>query len=373
MDRIQQQKSKMNRQVSHIQNYEDRYEQSANCAVQFLVFIKTSCVPQIKDSPNPQQHLLLSLTEGCNMEDVSQLLRGIPEIQMSTGKRQIGIEECVKLMSTPVQHASVCVTGVNDVWHISRVTSNRVWVNSYHNLILTDTTGVTIHRVTGIPSLWYIGLHTVNSCGELIYIDSKCNINKLSTDNTTVTTLLEYTSPWIPRCVYCSPTTGQLMVAMYNRGTGKVILYSDQLHPVQTVQHDNTGHSLYRLPGYITENKNGDIIVSDYYHGVVVTERGGRHRFSYTGPPSGSRLNPRGICTDALSHILVCDVRTHTVQMIDKDGHFLSLLLTQQHGIYRPNSMNYDDKTHLLWVKSYNNTVCVYRYIQRRYSVTGKY
>jgi hypothetical protein len=217
----------------------------------------------------------------------------------------------------------------------------------------------------------------VNSGGELIYIDSKDNINKLSTDNTTVTTLLQYTSPWRPECVYCSPTTGQLMVGMYNydTSTGKVTVYSDQLQPVLTIQHDNTGHSLYGGPCYITENRNSDIIVSDYSRGVVVTERGGRHRFSYTGHPSGSGLYPLGICTDALSHILVCDDNTYTVQMIDKDGHFLSLLLTQQqHGIYRPEGLNYDDKTHLLWVGSwYNNRVRVYRYIQRRQSVTGKY
>jgi hypothetical protein len=60
--------------------------------------------------------------------------------------------------------------------------------------------------------------------------------------------------------------------------------------------------------------------------------------------------------------------------MIDKDGDFLSLLLTPQHGIYRPYSVDCDDKTHLLWVGSGdNNTVCVYKYIQRRYSLAGKY
>uniref|UniRef100_K1QSB8 Uncharacterized protein n=1 Tax=Magallana gigas TaxID=29159 RepID=K1QSB8_MAGGI len=57
-------------------------------------------------------------------------------------------------------------------------------------------------------------------------------------------------------------------------------------------------------PNYITENNNGDIAVSDY-DAVVVTEREGRHRFSYTGHPAESVLRPRGICTDALSHILV--------------------------------------------------------------------
>ncbi|XP_056007475.1 uncharacterized protein LOC125672635 [Ostrea edulis] len=354
IDRIQQQKRKMNRQLVHLQNYEDRYEQSANRAVQFLLFIKTSRVPQIKNSP-------------------SQLLSVITEIQMTTGKRQVGIDECVKLMSTPVLHTSVCVTGVSRVFHISRVMSDRVWVSDKHNLILTDTTGDTIHRVTDIA--WYRG-HTVNSSGELIYIDSDDNINKLSTDNKTLTRLIQSTSPWRPRCVYCSPSTGDLMVGMSNTDTktAKVTRYNSSGQHILTIEHDNTGHTLYSRPLYITENNNGDIIVSDYINSnrgaVVVTERGGRHRFSYTGPPSGSSLAPCGICTDALSHILVCDYNTHTVQMIDKDGHFLSLLLTQ-HGINRPCSLNYDDKTHLLWVGSDDtNTVSVYRYLQRRYSLT---
>ncbi|XP_056003830.1 uncharacterized protein LOC125672861 [Ostrea edulis] len=375
IDRIQQQKRKMNRHLTHIQNYEDRYEQSANRAVQFLLFIKTSRVPQIKDTPNLPQHLLLSLTEGFNMEDVSPLLRGIPEIQMTTGKRQVGIDECVKLMSTPVLHTSVCVTGVSRVRHISRVMSDRVWVSDVVNLILTDTTGDTIHRVTDIIPL-YGGGHTVNSSGELIYIDSEFNINKLSVNNHTVTTQIEYTSPWQPLCVYCSPSTGDLMVGMcnYKTNTGKVTRYNSSGQHILTIQHDNEHHTVYSEPYYITENNNGDIIVSDlikYNRGaVVVTERGGRHRFSYTGPPSGSSLYPLGICTDALSHILVCDGNTDTVQMIDKDGHFLSLLLTE-HGINIPHSLNYDDKTHLLWVGSeYPNTVSVYRYLQRRYSLT---
>ncbi|XP_056006941.1 uncharacterized protein LOC130050720 [Ostrea edulis] len=295
---------------------------------------------------------------------------------MTTGKRQVGIDECVKLMSTPVLHTSVCVTGVSDVLHISRVKSDRVWVSDDEdNFILTDTTGDTIHRVTDIITLYVGGgLHTVNSSGELIYIDSELDINKLSTDNHTITRLLQCTSPWYPRCVYCSLSTGDLMVGMWNTDTGKVTRYNSSGQHILTIQHDNTGHTMYSRPRYITENNNGDIIVSEWItinRGAVVgTERGGRHRFSYTGPPSGSSLDPRGICTDALSHILVCDVKTDTVQIIDKDGHFLSLLLTQ-HGINKPFSLNYDDKTHLLWVGSLTtNTVSVYRYLQRRYSLT---
>ena len=85
-------------------------------------------------------------------------------------------------------------------------------------------------------------------------------------------------------------------------------------------QHNNnTPHTLDSF--YITENKNGDVLVSDDDRGaVVVTSREGVHRFSYTRPPpSTPRLKPRGICTDVMSHILVSGCYTDTVQMLDRD------------------------------------------------------
>ncbi|XP_048747642.2 E3 ubiquitin-protein ligase TRIM71-like [Ostrea edulis] len=349
------QKRKMNRDVVHIENYEHSYEQSANRAVQFLLFIKTSRVPQIKNSP-------------------SRLLSVITEIQMTTQKRQIGINECVKRMPTPIKHMSICVKGISyGVYHISRVRADRVWVCDSTNLILTDTTGDTVHCVADSIS-GYRGIHTVKSSHELIYINSADTIKVLSVDNKTDTDVLNKTLEWTTRCVYYSPAIGDLIVGMCKSGayTGRVTRYTSTGQHILTIEHDNEGHMLYSYPDYITENKNGDIIVSDYdRRAVVVTERVGRHRFSYTGPPSGSSLRPCGICTDALSHILVCDLNTHTVQMIDKDGQFLFLLLTRQHGIYRPFSLDYDDKTNLLWVGSQGTTtVSVYRYIQRRYSLT---
>ncbi|XP_062589330.1 uncharacterized protein LOC134250981 [Saccostrea cucullata] len=144
---------------------------------------------------------------------------------------------------------------------------------------------------------------------------------------------------------------------------------------IQTIRFDNKGENLYGDPKYLTKNCNGDIIVSDYnLSAVVVVDAGGKHRFSYTGPPSGSGLQqglrPTGICTDALSHILVVDNLTDTVQMIDKDGHFLSLLLTKEGVIHALYSLAYDHETHLLYVgcgsSECTDIVSVYRYIQRQ-------
>nr|XP_034308983.1 uncharacterized protein LOC117683576 [Crassostrea gigas] len=156
--------------------------------------------------------------------------------------------------------------------------------------------------------------------------------------------------------------------------TGKVTRYNQGGQVTQTIIHDSTGRGLYNSPNFITENNNGDIVVSDnnsiFWSGaVVVTERGGRHRFSYIGHPSKSGLRPHGICTDALSHILVCDCKTKTVQRIDRDGQFLSYLLTES---IEMGGLSFDINTHRLWV-GYYSEVYVYRYIDRQDALTDKH
>nr|XP_034319750.1 uncharacterized protein LOC105342926 isoform X1 [Crassostrea gigas]XP_034319751.1 uncharacterized protein LOC105342926 isoform X1 [Crassostrea gigas]XP_034319752.1 uncharacterized protein LOC105342926 isoform X1 [Crassostrea gigas] len=372
--RCKKQKIKMIRHIVRLRRYEHRYVQPAFTfsALQFLSFTKTA-LPQIHLTLHTSQ---LSMTESLNKEDVMESLSAIQITER--GNRRVGNQCLLKLTSGAELHQSLTVTGVGDCDHISCVTSDRVWVGDYNNLMLTDTTGVPLHRVEDSCS-YLSGLHTVNSESELIYIDRNSNINKLSKDMKTTTTFIERTdSTWWPRCVYWSPSTGDLLVGMYNYDTktGKVTRYNQSGQLTQTIQHNKTERGLYSYPIYITENNNGDVVVSDYDHGsgaVVVTERGGRHRFSYTGHPSGSRLFPRGICTDALSHILVCDGTTNTVQMINKDGQFLSHLLTKSQEMGVPYSLSYDVNTHRLWVGSYNNKVCVYRYITRQDALTDEH
>ncbi|XP_061187027.1 uncharacterized protein LOC133195183 [Saccostrea echinata] len=366
MHRLQQQMRKMNRELACIENYEHRSEQLANKPVKSLLFMKKIHVP--KGTPNFTQHTLISLTEEIKMEDMIKLLSEVQIIETAR-KRQVKREDLLYLLSRPILNRSVTVTGIRHITHISCVTSDLVWVSDVNtcNIMLINTEGDTLHHLTDIHALNLWGVHTVNLTCDLIYIDWYGNINKLSKDNTTKCTLIKKTEIWEPRCIFCSPSNGDLLVVMYRDDPieiAKVSRYNDTGQLIQTVQNNNTKQRLYLRPKWVTENRNGDVVVSDDDR-VVVTECGGRHRFSYTGPPSGSGLAPLGICTDVMSHILVCDDNTNAVQLIDKDGHFLSLILTQQE-IDRPVSLSYDDKTHLLWVGSWlNNQVCVYRYIER--------
>jgi sugar lactone lactonase YvrE len=75
-----------------------------------------------------------------------------------------------------------------------------------------------------------------------------------------------------------------------------------------------------------------------------------------------SRFWPDGICTDVLDHILVCDDFSKAVHILDQDGQFLSLLITEQHGQYIPCSLCVDDKNNLYVGQRGTNVVkvCIY-------------
>ena len=94
----------------------------------------------------------------------------------------------------------------------------------------------------------------------------------------------------------------------------------------------------------------------------MVVNKSGQHRFSYTGQRSGFR--PYGICTDVLGHILVCDGISNTVDLLDQDGRFLSVILSPQQGIEYPRGVYVDDENNLYVGQSGTNTVTVYKYLQ---------
>nr|XP_022288247.1 uncharacterized protein LOC111100549 isoform X1 [Crassostrea virginica] len=371
-DRCIIQKTRMTRHMTKLLWYYHRFEQLSETMetrpIKFLRIMTRKHSPR-KDTMKTIITMLVNL-----MKEIRLVPSGIP--------RQAGVEDLLTLLSSPVVQKSLSVTGVEGCLHISCVTPDQVWVSDYNKLILTDTaTGKQLHSVED-PLQSVVEIHTVNCEGELIYIDKERNIIKLCKDMETTTTLIKDTDKtWKPLCVYCSPSSGDLLVGMCNDKypfTGKVMRYDNTGKYKQTIPHDdNTPHTLYRIPYYITENNNGDVLVSDHYRGaVVVTSGEGVHRFSYTGPPpSGSGLfTPRGICTDVMSHILVSDSNTYTVHMLDRDGQFLSYVLTRQTpGMdYTPWGLSYDVTTHAVWVGSRNNnTMSVCQYINRHLHLAG--
>ncbi|XP_062574081.1 uncharacterized protein LOC134235922 [Saccostrea cucullata] len=367
----------------------------------FIMCLKKTPIPRVRGIPDT---ILLSLNCIINRMDVIKLLG---EIQVTEAKnRQVRKKQLLGLMHKPVLQKSLSMIGTIVVRHISFFTRDIVWLSDqYGRIILTNTTGASLHTVPNTMS--YTGGHCVTNDGDLIYIDGYHNINKLYKDKITQYTIRKIREPWMAECVYYSPSSADLLVGMveYDKDNhiytdAKVMRFDYSGISCHNIEHNKKGQKLYKFPKYITENHNGDVIVSDLNHGVVVTSRTGRHRFSYTGPsswsriyPQGvcvdalshrfsytgpsswSRIYPQGVCVDALSHILVCDAKSKTIQMIDKNGNFLSLLFTEENEITVSGGLAYDIKNHLLYVGAtdHRSTVCVYRYIQRKDYITDDF
>ncbi|XP_062587759.1 uncharacterized protein LOC134249421 isoform X1 [Saccostrea cucullata] len=253
------------------------------------------------------------------------------------------------------------VPGVDHVYHVSLDQSDRLWISDYWgNLVQTDLQGNVIQKIK--TSGRDQGYHTVTQDRNLIFTDQdKKVINRITQDDN-ITEFIK-TGDWTPFSVHSSHINGDLLVGMRKDREGKVTRYNKTGKELQNIQSNNKGQGLYRYPHYITENINGDICTSDYNKDVVVVvNKSGQHRFSYTGQES--RFVPYGICTDVLGHILVCDVSTDTVHLLDQDGQFLSLLFTRQQGVKFSCSVCVDDENNL-YVGQYNtNTLTVYKYLQ---------
>ena len=370
----QNQTTAMNKHLSKIKVADTIYHKFAqlNLPVKFLRFMKKNRFPHKNMTPVRVQHCLFSTTK-MDVRDLPIFRNEITRTERI--KRNIRRKDLLRLMAVPELQKSSTFKTFTSCEHISCVTREKVWISERKKLFLIDiTTGSILHTINDIVDGWWWGLHTVNIDRDLLFISNDNNIIKLSSDRKTAKKILDVTDfPFQLRCLYCSPFTDDLVIG---------IRYLSSLNFGVVGRLKKNGEIdisppsppfIYKDPNYITENNNGDIVVSDYWRGVVVTDRRGKHRFSYTDTPFGSRLLPRGICTDALSHILVCDCYTKTVHILDKDGIFLLSIQTEKSlgPTGKPCSLSYDWNSHLLWVGSWSSTVSRYRHINRHLNLTA--
>ncbi|XP_052682950.1 tripartite motif-containing protein 2-like [Crassostrea angulata] len=276
-------------------------------------------------------------------------------------QRESDVKPTLSMSSSVTKVREYKVPGVDRVCHVSLGKSGRLWASGVDGkLVQTDLHGNQLQKIQ--TSSRSEGYHTVTQDGDLIYTDKDNKfINKITPDNT-ITEFIK-TGDWKPLSIHSSHINGDILVGTRIALKGKVTRYNKTGKEIQNVERNNKGQELYEGPRYITENINGDICTSDSLKcAVVVVNKSGRHRFSYTG--QGSMFYPLGVCTDLLGHILVCDYHSHTVHLLDQHGQFLSLLLTQQQGLNCPCSVCVDDENNLIVGQRNTNTVTVYKYLQ---------
>uniref|UniRef100_K1PQS6 Tripartite motif-containing protein 2 n=1 Tax=Magallana gigas TaxID=29159 RepID=K1PQS6_MAGGI len=135
---------------------------------------------------------------------------------------------------------------------------------------------------------------------------------------------------WEPCNLYVT-FTGDLLVTMYSddKTQSKVVRYAGSTEK-QRIQFDSEGQPLFSgSPNIkkITENRNYDICVADFWAGaVVVVNQDGVLRWRYTGHYSSitnKSLRPIGITTDSQSRVLIADCNNRCIHILTQNGQFI--------------------------------------------------
>nr|XP_022342733.1 uncharacterized protein LOC111136280 [Crassostrea virginica] len=215
-----------------------------------------------------------------------------------------------------VYHVSVDQSGAhlwisNERGHIQKVNTR---IPAEENLLQIKTSGE------------MEGYHAATEDGGLIYAD-KANrvIYRMQPGGTR--NEFAGTEDWEPLSLHLSRINGDLLVGMIRQGEAKVTRYNMTGAFIKNIQRDIKGRVLYEQPNYITENINGDICTSDKSKVVLVDSSGKK---SYFYPDNDSKFRPFGICTDKTGHILVSDLVSQSVHVLNQDGSYLSSILSPQ-------------------------------------------
>lgn len=249
-------------------------------------------------------------------------------------------------------HTARINVSVKEVKHIACLTSEIMWISDGNTIMEIDINGRILKKLE--VQCTSFGSHTLTENGDLLFLKEN-EVFMLTVDGQIHNLSIQASQHF---CIHSSKINGDILVGNNN----KVTRYSNLGKKINQIEMNDEGFPLYHEPMFITENKNGDIIVSDKVKkAVVAVDKSGRYLFQYKGHRFHSKFHPGGICTDVFGHILACDVVfDRIIHLLDQTGHFLIYLMTK---LDRPQALCMDTK-HNLYIGCTNKaTINVYTYL----------
>lgn len=275
------------------------------------------------------------------------------------------------LLSSAVLTLTIA-TPVSDILHMSYVESGKLLVadESEEELFQVDTDGTIIETVN------FPGPYCVTEDGALLYMSDDEDEDedeyghvyyiKKKTSLRTVT-LLKIENSGNVVGIHSSRINGHILVLLHYLKKRLMqesnIFYEIERYDVngvkiQDIKIDETGQFWFWGWSRFTENRNGDIIISDSrWEAVLGMDGSGRRRFKYSHTEDGI---PMDICTDKYGHVLVAF--KSSIHLLDEDGKFQKILLRNMSS-YDFESVCLDDKQNL-YVGCEHGIVKVYKYLK---------
>lgn len=253
-------------------------------------------------------------------------------------------------------------TGYRSLYSVSCIGDEEIWTCGLDNIMrLYNIQGELVKSIQTKSGNLPQDI-SVTRDGELIYVDHEDrSVNLVNNKRIEAVVRLQW---WKPCNVCCTSSGGFLVMMIKDENKqSRVLRYTGS--EKHTFQFNDNGKLLYSSGGmkYVSENKNQDICVADNKaQAIVVINKNGKHRFSYTGPPSASNesFDPVGITTDNHGQILTTDCRNHRIHILDQNGQFLRFI--DNCGLHTPWGLCVDTHNRLLVAESKSGLIKEIRY-----------
>ena len=195
--------------------------------------------------------------------------------------------------------------------------------------------------------------------GEILFADYQNSCIKVISKQKTVSTL--FSTNWTPVRLCCLRNEDIVVTHAYDK---KVKVYKRNGEVRKSLDQIK-----FRCPGSVAVSKvNRGMYICDRENGshfspgkLLAIKVNGKLRYEYTGQ-GGAKFYPVQVCTDHMGNVLITDRDNHRVHILDQEGRFIKYVLTKDHGLDQPSSIDVDSEGYV-WVGQHHR-VTVARYLQ---------
>lgn len=261
---------------------------------------------------------------------------------------------------------------VDDVAHISRVTSEYIYLDNKQFVTKIDHNGNILSQHE-LGDFWGSASSTVDENGDILIIRQHNKVMRVMSNNGEPKEVLSVDRRWSILSVYFSRSSGEILVRVYlqqwSEYSTRIERYKDgkKLSGFEYHKHDK----LIVYPLFLSVNTNGDIWIADNFDcHVRAYNNEGKELHSYNGSHGGSpqHFSPTGICNDLLGHVLVCNCHRSnpSIHLLDINGEFLKMILCDRKDVKEPWGLCVDDKGKLYLGQNNCNMIEVFQYLKRK-------
>ncbi|XP_071150290.1 uncharacterized protein [Mytilus edulis] len=302
--------------------------------------------------------------EVCQMESSIEVSIPKPEISSKTSlqfipggitQSNIGVLQSVDI---PLPEVKVSLNVVNQyqtnlsfVGNISTCHDDSLWIACDDDTLIQKVKpeGTNLKTISTF-NIKVFGM-AITESDDILLTTGESRLKMISSTTSKVTDSVFDINPFIPIAIHVTSESqvivGGISSEEHEEGRGAVFVINKNGDHEAVYEHDQHKQTIFNFPSNITKTNNGNIHVADYTTDegsgkVVVLGRGGDVINIYKGDTEINKNKPfipEGIVTTSRDNVIVADLDTCTLHILNNSGQLITHIKTPDNGQEYPHAL----------------------------------